>query len=117
MNALSIEEKIFLIECFYSRGKNYAETYRGFCSKYGSKKVSSQTILRRIIDNFIIHGTLNDRRHDLQFFKGTVNGESYKELLETKFFPHAKKRGLVDILFYARWRDSTPYSRCVRINK
>jgi len=31
----------------------------------------------------------------LQFFEGTVTSQSYKELLETKFFPHAKKRGLV----------------------
>ncbi|XP_029679923.1 uncharacterized protein LOC115245655 [Formica exsecta] len=75
MNALSIEEKIFLIEYFYSKGKNYAETYRGFRSKYGSKKVSSQTILRSIIDNFIIHGTLNDRRHDLPGPSRTVTTE------------------------------------------
>nr|XP_012224479.1 PREDICTED: uncharacterized protein LOC105673432 [Linepithema humile] len=65
MDALSIEEKVFLIECFYSRGKNYSQAYRGFRSKYGSKKVSSETILRRIIDNFGMYGTLNDRRHDL----------------------------------------------------
>jgi len=31
----------------------------------------------------------------LQFFESTVTGESYKQLLEKKFFPHAKKRGLI----------------------
>jgi len=28
----------------------------------------------------------------LQFFQSTVTGESYKQLLEQKFFPHAKKK-------------------------
>ena len=31
----------------------------------------------------------------VQFFKSTVTAESCKDLLETKFFPYAKKRGLV----------------------
>ena len=31
----------------------------------------------------------------LQFFESTVTAETYKNLLETKLFPYAKKRGLV----------------------
>ncbi|EZA53834.1 hypothetical protein X777_06699 [Ooceraea biroi] len=43
----------------------------------------------------------------LQFFEGTVTGESYKEL-ENKFFPYAKKRGLVN-RFYFMQDEATPH--------
>ncbi|EZA51526.1 hypothetical protein X777_09741 [Ooceraea biroi] len=44
----------------------------------------------------------------LQFFEGTVTGESYKELLENNFFPYAKKRGLVN-RFYFMQDGATPH--------
>lgn len=36
----------------------------------------------------------------LQILDATVTGESYKELLEKKFFPHARKRGLVRDFYF-----------------
>ncbi|XP_014476041.1 PREDICTED: uncharacterized protein LOC106745195 [Dinoponera quadriceps] len=65
MSDLTIEEKVYLIECFYGRGKIYANAYRGFCIKCGSKGVASENTLKRIIDNFVTCGTLHDRKHDL----------------------------------------------------
>ncbi|XP_057335141.1 uncharacterized protein LOC130673942 [Microplitis mediator] len=44
----------------------------------------------------------------LQFLESTVTGESYKQLLETKFFPYAKKRGLVKN-FYFMQDGATPH--------
>ena len=47
MSDLTTEEKVYLIECFYSRGKMYANTYRGFRTKFGQHKVASENTLRR----------------------------------------------------------------------
>ncbi|EZA55091.1 hypothetical protein X777_05363 [Ooceraea biroi] len=69
MSNQTTEEMIYLVECFFSREKVYSNAYRGFRTKYGTHKVKSENTLKRIIDNFA--------------------------LLETQFFPHAKKRGLV----------------------
>ena len=44
----------------------------------------------------------------LYFFDSTVTGNSYKELLETKFFPFAKKRGWVKI-FHFMQGGATPH--------
>ena len=44
----------------------------------------------------------------LYFFDSTVTGKSYKELLETKFFPFAKKRGWVKT-FYFMQDGATPH--------
>ena len=47
MSDLTNEEKIYLIECFYSRGKVYANAYRGFRTKLGQHKVASENTLKR----------------------------------------------------------------------
>ncbi|XP_076388084.1 uncharacterized protein LOC105663682 [Megachile rotundata] len=53
----------------------------------------------------------------LQFFDSTVTGESYKQILEQKFFPHAKKkRPSQRFLFHARWSNATPNSGGLRNN-
>ncbi|XP_071580738.1 uncharacterized protein [Temnothorax nylanderi] len=65
MNNLTTEEKVYLIECFFSRGKIYSSAFKGFRSKYGTHKVTSETTPKRIIDNFMQYGTIKDRRHDL----------------------------------------------------
>ncbi|EZA51591.1 hypothetical protein X777_09599 [Ooceraea biroi] len=65
MSNLTTEEKIYLVECFFSRGKVYSNAYRGFRTKYGTHKVKSENTLKRIIDNFMQYGTIQDRRHDL----------------------------------------------------
>ena len=44
----------------------------------------------------------------LYFFDSTVTGNSYKELLETKFFPFAKKRGWVKT-FHFMQDGATPH--------
>ena len=41
MSDLTTEEKVYLIECFDSRGKVYANAYRGFRTKFGQHKVFS----------------------------------------------------------------------------
>ncbi|GAB1859860.1 hypothetical protein CAJAP_01098 [Camponotus japonicus] len=46
MNNLTTEEKIYLIECFFSRGKIYSSAFKGFRSKYGTHKVTSETTLK-----------------------------------------------------------------------
>ena len=40
------------------------------------------------------------KRIYLYFFDSTVTGNSYKELLETKFFSFAKKRGWVKTFYF-----------------
>ena len=45
---------------------------------------------------------------DLYLFNSTVTGNSYKELLETKFFPFAKKRGWVKT-FHFMQGGATPH--------
>ncbi|GAB1864039.1 DUF4817 domain-containing protein [Camponotus japonicus] len=65
MNNLTTEEKFYFIECFFSRGKIYSSAFKGFRSKYGPHKVTSETTLKRIIDNFMQYGTIQNRRHDL----------------------------------------------------
>ena len=42
MNDLTTEEKLYLIDCFYSRGKVYAQAYRGFRTTFGQHKVASE---------------------------------------------------------------------------
>ena len=44
----------------------------------------------------------------LYFFDSTVNGNSYKVLLETKFFPFAKKRGWVKTFHFIQY-GATPH--------
>ncbi|GAB1861227.1 DUF4817 domain-containing protein [Camponotus japonicus] len=65
MNNLTTEEKVYLIECFFSRRKIYISAFKGFCSMYGTHKVTSETTLKRIIDNFMQYRTIQYRRHDL----------------------------------------------------
>ncbi|EZA51810.1 hypothetical protein X777_09567 [Ooceraea biroi] len=52
MSNLTTEEKIYLVECFFSRGKVYSNAYRGFRTKYGTHKVKSENTLKRL--EFII---------------------------------------------------------------
>ena len=47
MSDLTTEEKVYLIKCFYSTGKEYANAYRGFRTKFGQHKVSSENTLKR----------------------------------------------------------------------
>ena len=47
MSDLTTEEKVYLIECSYSRGKVYANAYRGFRTKFGQHKVASESTLKR----------------------------------------------------------------------
>ena len=51
MSDLTTEEKVYLIECFYSKGKVYANEYRGFRTKFGQHKVVSENILKRYKNN------------------------------------------------------------------
>ena len=51
MNALTTEEKVYLIECFYSTGKVYANAYRGFRTKFEQHKVASENTLKRYEKN------------------------------------------------------------------
>ncbi|EZA62136.1 hypothetical protein X777_03743 [Ooceraea biroi] len=37
MSNLTTEEKIYLVECFFSRGKVYSNAYRGFRTKYRTR--------------------------------------------------------------------------------
>ena len=47
MSDLTNKEKVYLIECFYSRGKVYVNAYRGFRTKFGQHKVASENTLKR----------------------------------------------------------------------
>ena len=47
MNNLT-EEKVHFIECFFSRGKIYSSAFKGFRSKYGTHKVTSETTLKKL---------------------------------------------------------------------
>ena len=51
MSDLTTEEKVYLIECFYSRGKVYANACRGFRTKFGQHKVASENTLKRYKKN------------------------------------------------------------------
>ena len=42
MSDLMTKEKVYLIECFHSRGKVYANTYREFRTKFVQHKVASE---------------------------------------------------------------------------
>ena len=46
-------------------------------------------------EKVILWAALSGKRIYLYFFDSTIPGNSYKELLETKFFPFAKKRGWI----------------------
>jgi len=56
MNTLTTEEKVYLIERFFSTGKVYSRAYSGFRTKYGTHKVTSETTLKRL--EFIIYFNL-----------------------------------------------------------
>ena len=43
----------------------------------------------------------------LQFFESSVTAETYNNLLETKFFPYANKRGLVKNFHFMQYPEST----------
>ncbi|XP_014476042.1 PREDICTED: uncharacterized protein LOC106745196 [Dinoponera quadriceps] len=85
MSDLTVEEKVYLIECFYGRGKIYANAYRGFCIKCGSKRVASENTVKRIIDNFVTYGALHDRKHDLPGPSCAVTTEETIEDIEKYF--------------------------------
>ena len=53
-------------------------------------------------------GSLSVKEIYLYFFDSTVTGNSYKELLETKIFPFAKKRGWVKT-FHFMQDGATPH--------
>ncbi|KAL6263138.1 hypothetical protein P5V15_005940 [Pogonomyrmex californicus] len=88
MDALSMEEKVYLIECFYTRSKNYTMAYRNFRNKFGSKKILNfiyfSIFFRRISNNFM-YGTLNDHRHDLSGPSHTVTTEKTIDNVRTYF--------------------------------
>ena len=46
MSDLTTEENVNLIEFFYSRGKVYANAYRGFRTMFGQHKVASENTLK-----------------------------------------------------------------------
>ena len=46
MSGLTTEEKVYLFECLYSRGKVYANAYGGFRTKFGQHKVASENTLK-----------------------------------------------------------------------
>ncbi|EZA55138.1 hypothetical protein X777_05325 [Ooceraea biroi] len=39
MSNLATEEKVYIIECFFSRGKVYSSAYREFRTKYGNLRI------------------------------------------------------------------------------
>ena len=47
MSDLTNEEKVYLIECFYSRGEVYTSAFKGFRTKFGQHKVASKNTLKR----------------------------------------------------------------------
>ena len=114
MSDLTTEEKVYLIQCFYSRNKVYANTYRGFRTKFGQHTIASENTLNtykkilicvhvlsheffqlnftqmhffyRIIDNFIQYGTFQDRRYDAPGPSYTVVTEETVDEVEKYFF-------------------------------
>ena len=51
MSDLTTEENVYLIECFYSRDKVYANANRGFRTKFGQHRVASENTLKRYKKN------------------------------------------------------------------
>ncbi|EZA55675.1 hypothetical protein X777_04184 [Ooceraea biroi] len=74
MSNLTTEEKIYLVECFFSRGKVYSNAYRGFRTKYGTHKVKSENTLKRL--EFII--SLNVCVTSLHFLAINLNHVKFK---------------------------------------
>ena len=71
MSDLTTEEKVYLVECFFSRGKVYSDAYRGFCTKYGTHRVASENTLKRwerIMHIFTCITLASGKRHFLTFF-------------------------------------------------
>ena len=55
MSDLIIEEKVYFIKCFYSRGKVYANAYTGFRTMFGQHKVASENTLKSYKKKILIH--------------------------------------------------------------
>ena len=44
MSDLTTDEKVYFIKCFYSRGKVYANAYRGFRTKFGPTRFGQHRV-------------------------------------------------------------------------
>ena len=74
--------------------------------EYGNPNISISKSLHP--ENVTLWAALSVKVISLYFFDSTVSGNSYKELLETKFFPFAKKKGWVKT-FYFMQDGATPH--------
>ncbi|XP_053200746.1 uncharacterized protein LOC128385843 [Panonychus citri] len=94
MADLTTEQKVFLIEKYYTSGKSKTAARRALQTKYPDESLMSESTISRVIDRFLAHGTLHDRREDNEGRPNEVTTPESLDQIEAYFTanPHASIR-------------------------
>nr|CAI5840966.1 unnamed protein product [Callosobruchus analis] len=66
MNHFTPKQRVEIVTLYIGNSRSVVLTQRGYRRKYRDQRAPCDNTIRRLVSNFVEHGTVSDRQHDVR---------------------------------------------------